>query len=858
MFPSRTSGCVLLVALSFAFAAPLASSGASEHYLESLLASSGGFGPNVRISDPSVSARKLLPNVAVDGKGGIFAAYIEDAGTGKDIYLAVSKDWGKTWTRMGRANDVQGKVWGAQQAQPGIAVDPSNGHVYVVWTDLRAGSTSYDVYSATSMDGGSTFGAGVKVDKTTTGAQLVIRVGVDASGNIHALWANEEVLPARLGYARSTNMGQSFETPKWIDQVGSESCECCAPSILFGPASEVRVIYRTGTTQKMRNINVIKSTDGGGNWGAPTKVSDWDWTASACPATGPSSTRDSKGNLHVLAADIRSGDRDVYHYKSTDGGATWGASKKLNTPTTGSQDQPSVISVGDDIVAMWEDRGTDTSGEAIYRTSSDQGATWGAEAKLNSDSTNGQEMPLGAASGDAGFAVWADSRSGGSEVFGCAYFGADSQPPTISLTAPANGSTVGGLVDVTADANDNIVVMKVEFFLDATKQGEAVVSPYKWSWDTQNSTDGTHTIKAVAYDGAGNKAEAYATITVKNQGSDTTPPTVALTTPANGATVQGSVTVAATATDNKAVADVEFFIDAASIGKATATPYQVQWDTTQSASGAHTVLARATDTSGNQADSSVSVTVDQTAQDNTKPVVTITAPVDGATVGGVVKVKADVTDNVGVTNSTLKVDGVSKGSVTAAPWQWDLDTTKLSDGPHTVRVEGADAAGNVGYSEISVKSNNSAIDRPPSISIDSHKIGDHVKGKVTIVATATDDRKVASVTFFVDGVSQYKDTGEPWSWEWDSTKVTDGEHRITAKATDSAGKETSAIVSLVVENGPGGTPISNGVLGLGQFADYAVAGIAILLIAGVVFALTRGKRDRQAEYNAYLRQQGWR
>jgi hypothetical protein len=418
---------------------------------------------------------------------------------------------------------------------------------------------------------------------------------------------------------------------------------------------------------------------------------------------------------------------------------------------------------------------------------------------------------------------------------------------------------VGGKVDVAADATDNIVVMKVEFQVDGTKRGEAAVSPYKWQWDTLNDTDGQHTIKAIAYDGAGNKAESSVTVTLKNQGSDTTPPTVAVTAPANGATLQGTVTVSATATDNKGVADVEFFVDSTSIAKLSTPPYQTQWDTTTVANGPHVVLARATDTSGNQANHSVSVSVDQTAADKTPPTVTISAPADGATVGGVVKVAADITDNVKVTSAALKVDGVSKGSLTAAPWQWDLDTSKLSDGPHTVRVEGSDAASNTGYAEISIKSNNSAIDRPPSVAIDSHKSGEHVKGKVTITASATDDRKVASVTFYLDDKSMFKDTAEPWAWEWDTTKSTDGEHRLKAVATDSGAHDSSsAVVSLVVENGPGGTPISNGVLGMGQYVDYAVAGIVVLVIAGLVFALTRGKRDKQAEYNAYLRQQGWR
>jgi hypothetical protein len=333
---------------------------------------------------------------------------------------------------------------------------------------------------------------------------------------------------------------------------------------------------------------------------------------------------------------------------------------------------------------------------------------------------------------------------------------------------------------------------------------------------------------------------------------------VAFVSPANGATVQGTLTLVATATDNKGVADVEFFVDAASVGKASASPYQLQWDSTTIANGAHTLLARATDTSGNQANTTISVTVDQGAADVTPPTVTVDAPLDGATVGGTVKVKSTITDNKAVVSATLKVDGISKGDDTAVPWEWDLDSTKLNDGAHTLLIEGKDAAGNVGKAQISIKSNNSAIDRPPTIVIDSPKENDHVKGKVTVRVTATDDRKVESVTFMLGTTTQYKDTQAPYTWDWDTTGVANGEQRVTAKATDSASKETSAVVTVVVSNGPGGTPISNGVLGLGQYADYAVAGLVVLVIAGAVLALTRGKKDRQQGYDAQLRQQGWR
>ena len=83
---------------------------------------------------------------------------------------------------------------------------------------------------------------------------------------------------------------------------------------------------------------------------------------------------------------------------------------------------------------------------------------------------------------------------------------------------------------------------------------------------------------------------------------DTTPPTVAVTAPTG--TVSGTVTVAASASDNVGVAGVQFLVDNTPLGaEDTTAPYGVSWDTTTVTNGAHTLTALAPDTAGNTATS---------------------------------------------------------------------------------------------------------------------------------------------------------------------------------------------------------------------------------------------------------------
>jgi len=95
---------------------------------------------------------------------------------------------------------------------------------------------------------------------------------------------------------------------------------------------------------------------------------------------------------------------------------------------------------------------------------------------------------------------------------------------------------------------------------------------------------------------------------------DSTPPTVSLTSPAAGATVSGTVTLMATASDNVGVTRVEFYVGGSLLGSDATSPYQLSWNTTTLANGTATLQTRAHDAAGNvTVGSTVNVTVSNTA-----------------------------------------------------------------------------------------------------------------------------------------------------------------------------------------------------------------------------------------------------
>ncbi|HZC73480.1 MAG TPA: Ig-like domain-containing protein [Jatrophihabitans sp.] len=192
----------------------------------------------------------------------------------------------------------------------------------------------------------------------------------------------------------------------------------------------------------------------------------------------------------------------------------------------------------------------------------------------------------------------------------------DTTPPTVTVTAPANAATVSGSVNVTATASDDTGVVGVQFILDGANLGaEDTTSPYSIAWDTKTVGNGSHALSAIARDAAGNSATATTVnVTVSN---DLTPPTVSLTTPPDGTTVSGTISVAANANDNVGVGSVQFLLDGANLGAAdTTSPYSVNWDSTAALPGSHSLSAKATDTSGNTATAAtVTITVDNGSSD---------------------------------------------------------------------------------------------------------------------------------------------------------------------------------------------------------------------------------------------------
>jgi hypothetical protein len=279
----------------------------------------------------------------------------------------------------------------------------------------------------------------------------------------------------------------------------------------------------------------------------------------------------------------------------------------------------------------------------------------------------------------------------------------DTTKPTVNIASPTGGN-VSGTVAVTANATDNVGVTKVEFYVNGSLKATDTAAPYQYSWNTAALANGSATLSAKAFDAAGNVGQsANVTVNVANAVQppvDATKPTVNIASPTGGS-VSGTVAVSANASDNVGVTKVEFYVNGSLKATDTAAPYQYSWNTTASANGTATLYAKAFDAAGNSAQSTtVSVTVANVTTppvDSTKPTVTIAAPT-GGTASGTVTVKANASDNVGVTWVFFLVNGNILGSASKAPWSIPWNSRSVGNGTAKLEVLAMDAAGNRGIS----------------------------------------------------------------------------------------------------------------------------------------------------------------
>jgi hypothetical protein len=328
---------------------------------------------------------------------------------------------------------------------PSIAVDISNGNIYVVWADYRNSPEPYsiDIYCANSTNGGNSFGANVRVISDTAGySQLVPSIAVN-NDFIGVVWDDWD---RGIYFTNSTDRGHTFGENKKVNDVSGGNHYY--PDIVIDENGVIHVVWEDKVDGNF-SIYYSKSLDGGNTWVPSKKVSD---DPSCKGQRMPSIAIDFNGNIYVVWRESRQKDADVYSEmdiyfsKSTNGGDNFTQSIPITDDIIEDQCQPS-IAVNDEgkIFITWleqQDFPTpENSCDIYFVNSTDGGITFSPKQKINNcPSFSSVYTPSNAIAvrGNHAFIAWQDDRKGDWDI----YFTRSNYAPlmTFPISPPINST----------------------------------------------------------------------------------------------------------------------------------------------------------------------------------------------------------------------------------------------------------------------------------------------------------------------------------------------------------------------------------------------------------------------------------
>lgn len=466
---------------------------------------------------------------------------------------------------------------------------------------------------------------------------------------------------------------------------------------------------------------------------------------------------------------------------------------------------------------------------------------------IASISQNGVNIPFTTANGKISFNAIPD---GGDIIINKSASGV---VVSLNITAPTNNAAFTGLGTITLAANASVntgTISNVTFVVNGTSLVDNT-APYSVSWTP--TAFGAYTIQATATAVSGETQAAAVNISVNQQpncadpawdaaiaysgtakvsynnrkytanwwtqnerpdlnsgagkpwtdngacggGSGNTAPTVSLTSPSNGTSVNqpASITIAANATDaDGSISKVEFYNGTTLLNTDNTAPYSFAW--TGVVAGNYSITAKAFDNLGlTSTTTAVSVTVV-----NVAPTVSLTSPTNNqvfATTPATVAIAANAADTDGTISKVEFYNGTTLlGSDATAPYSFSW--SNVANGNYVITAKAFD---NQNLATTSTAINISVGNQLPTVSLTSPVNGFSVNQVTTIsiAATATDaDGSISKVEFYNGTTLLNTDVTAPYSYTW--TGVIAGTYAIKAIAFDNLNATTTSSISTITVN----------------------------------------------------------
>jgi parallel beta-helix repeat protein len=369
----------------------------------------------------------------------------------------------------------------------------------ITWTTNLAASSQVD-YGTTAN-----YGQSSPLNTSMATSHTVTLSGLSASTTYHYRAKSTDASNNQVASADFTFTTTAAATPPTISAVGVNVITSSAATIVW-------------TTNVAANSQVEYGTTV--NYGQSTPVD-------ASLVTSHS----------VALSGLASSTLYHYHVKSTNSSNLQATSGDFTFTTSAAATPPVITAVAASSITSSSATITWTtnfasSSQADYGTT----ASYGQSTPLNSSMVTSHSVGLSGLTASTLYHYRVKSSDASNNLATSGDFtfttsaGSTSGSLTVSITAPAQGATVGGTVAVTATASDNVIIIGVQYQLDGANIGPLFrEAPYTLFWDTSLAANGSHTLTAIAKDvSASSATSSPVALTILNNSS-----TVTNLTPAN-------------------------------------------------------------------------------------------------------------------------------------------------------------------------------------------------------------------------------------------------------------------------------------------------------------------------------------
>ncbi|MEW6737279.1 MAG: sialidase family protein [Acidobacteriota bacterium] len=348
----------------------------------------------------------------MDDAGTIHLCYEDDSLVGlagNEIFYMQSVDAGKTYSKP-----VKISTNGPVSFNSALAIDGS-GNIYITWSSLTADQTGADIFLARSIDRGRTFSAPIKLSSSTQISDMPA-IAADKNGNVIVTYVDFATRNFGFFAVLSNNSGVSFAAPMRVSR-DAESAQ--SGYVAFDSKGAAYVVYLDGAASAS-SVNFAIAADGK-RFGTPKIISD-----SRVPAFFPHLAIDNSDGIYVTfynrtGTNAANQNRDILVVKSTDGGRNFGRQVNVSNDTGQSVFPFLILDNKGTVNVVWQDSvpegGRLRPTDIMFARSNDGGTSFSRPVNLSGNSGQSNAASGFADSTGKVFVAFVDDSSANTEIY---------------------------------------------------------------------------------------------------------------------------------------------------------------------------------------------------------------------------------------------------------------------------------------------------------------------------------------------------------------------------------------------------------------------------------------------------------